>query len=196
MKAMVDAALASCGPAVMKQVEVLSRLSPNQLFDEHTFINAEWKRAFELRCMRDGFLALIGEHPERGLLFHSLQHPESGRVWKKLVAEYFEEREAKRDERAMQRAFVALLRSRGIDFQEQVHCSVGIADVVDAEWVYELKVDPENVFTAVGQAVLYGAALHRKPCVVFPHAPRAEVERALFDVGVRLVVMPKTELGS
>jgi hypothetical protein len=94
-------------------------------------------------------------------------------------------------EREFEDAACRELAKLNISYRRQVRCSVGIADIVDKHFVYELKVRPDRsaIFSAVGQACLYAQALGRKPAVVFNTWPDDEFEDAIEKAGVRLVVL-------
>jgi hypothetical protein len=83
------------------------------------------------------------------------------------------------------------LEKQGIPYRRQVRCPVGVADIVDPKFVYELKVQPDrnNIYCAVGQAILYAQTLKRKPCVVFDCDIEEDLYDAVVAAGVHLVVL-------
>lgn len=64
----------------------------------------------------------------------------------------------------------------------------GYADIVDDQYVYELKHDGGDLACAVGQAVLYAAALKRKPCVVTVSPSRVGQREAAELAGIAVEV--------
>lgn len=67
-----------------------------------------------------------------------------------------------RTEKQLQTAFVEYLEAQGEACQIEVNCSVGRADIVTADAIYEIKhpIDREGLFKAVGQVLLYRAAIN------------------------------------
>jgi hypothetical protein len=59
-------------------------------------------------------------------------------------------------------AFCEHLAAIGIDYQTEVHCGFGRADIVTPEAIYEVKfpISRTNFFHAVGQVVLYRAGIN------------------------------------
>lgn len=179
---------------------VFLSLSIFHLFDEFTTVPATWKEPLLCRGLIDGVVPLLDPHPDprfrhdEQLVFHTLVGRDT--CSKKNIA--FEVEKAERLRRVLRRAwateeefqqaFVENLREANVVVAEQVRCATGRADVVDDTWVYELKLAERDAFHAVGQAVLYGAELRRKPCVVLPAAPRAGIARAMSAANVRLWV--------
>jgi hypothetical protein len=93
-------------------------------------------------------------------------------------------------ERYMEDKFVDHLASQGRRYRRQVRCEYGIADVVDDEYVYELKTGNSQVFHAIGQVVLYAKALRKKPAVVLGREPSASLAKAIRKSRIRLEVFP------
>lgn len=60
-------------------------------------------------------------------------------------------------EAQLELAFCNWLTEQGIEYQRQVNCPVGRADVVTVDTIYELKhpIDVDGFFKAVGQVLLY-----------------------------------------
>jgi len=76
-----------------------------------------------------------------------------------------------------------------IECQWQVTCNIGIADLVDSEYVYELKGRANSFFTALGQAIAYGKSLDRKPCMILGSELAASRASVAEEVGVKVLIV-------
>jgi len=138
------------------------RVSPYALFADITYIRNETERdAIVDACFAvRGYVPVIDRHPKYGWVFHTLHGPEL--TWRKQCAEWFPQEAATRGtaERRIEDAICEHLRARGIAFRRQVVCRGGIADVVTAERVYEVKANlSHGLFRAIGQVLVYRAAI-------------------------------------
>lgn len=97
---------------------------------------------------------------------------------------------AERTEACLQARLLLLAQQQGVACRPQVHCSAGYVDIVDEQFVYEIKLDGDDLACAVGQAVLYAAALKRKPGVIMASHPRKGQWEAAHLAGIAVEVFP------
>lgn len=89
-----------------------------------------------------------------------------------------------------------LLESEGISYRRQVRTGCGIADVVTADTVYEVKLELTRpvLFKALGQVTMYAAALRKPRRVIFGRQPDSddfeELRRIVHLTGVRINAFP------
>jgi len=151
----------------------VDRHEPLQLFQEFTFVDNEWARAIEKRCVSCNYIPRIEYHGGfQSLLFHSLFY--LGQKWEKGVAkDFIKKRKAIAScERELEQHLETDLRVAGIFCRSQVACAAGVADLVTADCIIELKFNPstnEEWLKAIGQAVAYRHCLGKKRAVVFSH---------------------------
>jgi hypothetical protein len=94
----------------------------------------------------------------------------------------------------MESVFVRQLRVSDITpVRRQVNTGCGWADVVDGKLVYELKCmrgrfSRATFYAAIGQAVVYAAALDLRPAVVVDEDPPVALRAALEKAGVQVIV--------
>jgi hypothetical protein len=141
------------------------KTDPLTLFQEYSFVGEDWKRDLFNYCLDRGFIAIIDRDPETGhWIFHSIQHPETNRVWKKNIADRFEQLYSRNSETEaeFEARFVAHLRAQGIMVERQVACIAGIADVVTDSTIYEIKLllSKSELFRAIGQVLFYRQSLN------------------------------------
>jgi hypothetical protein len=149
------------------------RLTAEQWFVDHTFITDEWMEYISQQCIEDGAIPIMERHPRLGLwAFHTLCR--NGEITSKEIASEFAHKRCKRfSERDMEDQICRHLRSRGIAFERQVPCEIGIADVMTESTVYEIKksVADSTIFMAIGQALAYRASLGVAQAVIIARRP-------------------------
>lgn len=151
----------------------VDRQEPLHLFDEFTFVDNEWARAIEKRCVSCDYIPRIEYHSGvDSLVFHSLFY--LGRKWEKGVAKDFLKKRKASCERDLEQALETELKLAGIFCRSQVACAAGVADLVTDNCIIELKFSPSNNeewLKAIGQAVAYRHCLRKKRAAVFSHSP-------------------------
>lgn len=138
----------------------LPKLSAERWFVDHTFIPDDYVDDIWQQCDADGALPLISRHPRFGWVFHTLCR--KGVIISKPIADEFPlDSTPQLTEREIEDRICDYLESKGIQYQRQVPCEIGIADVVTDSTVYELKLSVAGsmIFMAIGQAQAYRAAL-------------------------------------
>ena len=138
----------------------LPKLSAEHWFADHTFIPDDYVDDIWQQCVANGTLPLITRHPRFGRVFHKLCR--KGVIISKPIAKEIPLDFVRQlTELEIEDRICDYLESKGIQFQRQVPCEIGIADIVTDSTVYEMKLSVEGsmVFMAIGQAQAYRAAL-------------------------------------
>jgi len=143
---------------------VISALS---LFTDITYLGDDAGKVDELRqqVLRQGSIPLIDYSPAWGFVFHTLYMPD-GSVSKKQIATEFVNVPAMvvEDEAYLEDCIARALDRRGINYERQVRCSAGIADIVTPQAIIELKdyLSIKELFSATGQVIAYQQVINPK----------------------------------
>ena len=98
---------------------------------------------------------------------------------------------AKQAEKDLETDFVEFLKKQGrAPLKPQVPTPAGKADVVDEEYVYELKITKGDAYKAVGQAVVYSNHLGKKPAVVLVHPITDNHKNSIENAGIKVILFP------
>ncbi|MGC4033636.1 MAG: hypothetical protein QM754_18275 [Tepidisphaeraceae bacterium] len=170
-------------------------LSPWAIFNDFTFLGTDTELAERIskRCMSCGDIPLIDQHPTLGLVFHTLFPCRTQTVHKKKIAAEFERLENKCNEKQVERELVTRLLSEGVSVATQVRTPAGWADIVTESHVIEveLRLSRSKIFEAVGQVLLYSAAIGggRQPAIAGKyHADVDILSPFIKQIGVEVIL--------
>lgn len=173
---------------------------PLFLFNEYTLISEDVKEDLFNYCWDKGYIAHI-EFDDETLqwVFHSLSHGPRKLIWKKPIAEKFEQLDKlKKQERGivfseqdLELYMTRLLNQKGVHFETQVACEVGIADIVTSDTIYELKerLTRSAFFKAIGQLFCYRQRINptAKLAIVCSYSDIRNLHQVAEELGIEVI---------
>ncbi len=98
----------------------------------------------------------------------------------------------------IQREYAGILVSKGVKFIEDVPTPYGLADIVSADTVYEIKpvLNISTAKEALGQLILYNLSLKREYMIIVCHkiTITRDVVDALFECGIESIIAKDSKL--
>jgi hypothetical protein len=147
------------------------KVSPMFLFEEYGGFNDPMLvRDVSRYCIERGWIPFLDYDSDfREWVFHSITCPAQDRIWRKPIAAKFHIHSIPSlskffGEQDLEDEFLNYLKSKTISCISQVRCKAGIADIVTAEKIYELKgvLTHSNLYKAIGQVQVYTQTINPK----------------------------------